>query len=59
MHGLSYPKPGPLPPSLLLLCAGVVGFDILKSLAPCPSLSYWLRATAMVPVTLLTLLGVR
>lgn len=30
-----------------------------KSLAPCPSLSYWLRATAMVPVTLLTLLGVR
>lgn len=39
--------------------AGVVGFDILKSLAPCPSASYWLRATAMVPVTLLTLLGVR
>ncbi len=39
--------------------AGVVGFDILKSLAPCPSRSYWLRATAMVPVTLLTLLGVR
>jgi uncharacterized membrane protein YfcA len=45
--------------SQLLLAAGVVGFDILKSLAPCPSLSYWLRATAMVPVTLATLLGVR
>ena len=37
----------------------MVGFDLLKSQVPCPSLAYWLRATAMAPVTLLALLAVR
>ena len=44
---------------LLALLGGVVASDVAKGFAPCPSLSYWLRAAAMVPVTLLVLLAVR
>lgn len=47
------------PPALLLAPAGVVASDMLKLAVPCPSLSYWLRATAMIPVTLATLFAVR
>ena len=43
----------------LAVPAGVVVSDILKHFAACPSLSYWIRATAMIPVTIVTLLAVR
>jgi hypothetical protein len=44
---------------LLSLLAGVVVSDVLKGRALCPSLSYWLAATAMIPVTVATMLAVR
>lgn len=37
----------------------MVGSDVLKMHARCPSLAYWLRATAMVPITLAALFAVR
>jgi hypothetical protein len=39
--------------------AGVVLSDIIRTRLRCPSLPYWLAATAMAPVTILVLLGVR
>lgn len=44
---------------LLGLLGGVVAGDLLKMRAACPSLAYWLRATAMLPVTIGALLAVR
>ena len=41
------------------LDAGVVLSDVLKTHAACPSLAYWLRATAMVPLALAVLFAVR
>lgn len=49
----------PACPALPPCPAGVVASDMLKLQVPCPSLSYWLRATSMVPVTLAALFAVR